>query len=275
MNQVKVAPAMLVLFACAAFSGSHPATPPPKPQPTEVKIVSVPATAPTEVKITSMPLAPPFDVNVKSSPPDDTASAMVQLTKWLVIANISLCVVTVGLGAGTVWSTLRQSGDQKRRDLAAMRREVSRSANEVMVMATRMDQMAAQVPPTRSGLHVLIGQSGMPPAIKHEIDEALLARHSRLREMVDNAKGLAFAGLSGRSETELVANLWRLDAHEAQLDGMRDAITRELEGYDKDALALYQVGTAQAAVTAAKLNQPKVKSRDPLNSPYEPIMERL
>jgi len=130
-----------------------------------------------------------------------------------------------------------------------------------MVMATRVDQMAALVPPTRTGLHKMINQA-MPPAIQMQIDEALSARHSRLREMVDYAKHVGVDGsLPVVSEKDLAKNLWTLDAHEVQLDGMRDAISEELARYDKDAVTL-GAGGAPAAVTAARLKQPQPKPAD-------------
>ena len=177
---------------------------------------------------------------------------MVQLTAWIVGANILLCVVTV-------WSTLKQGRDQKRRDMAAMRREVRRLVGNVSITATRLGEMAGEVPKVRNHLHTLVGQGGMPPTIRTETDETLATRRTRLKEIMDQALEIVFGDtLSRASDSELTRHLWRLDAFKEQLDGMREALTGELEGYQREIYTLRQSNnTMQAAVLASKLNQPK------------------
>jgi hypothetical protein len=74
--------------------------------------------------------------------------------------------------------------------------------------------------------------------------------------MVDGAFAIVSSDLPATSEKELTRHLWRLDAHEVQLEGMRDSITKELEGYDRDAVSLQQPVSAQSATVVAKLNEP-------------------
>jgi hypothetical protein len=208
----------LTVATVAAHSAQPKASPPTNRQPIEVKVISVPPAQPTEVKIISMPVAAPAEVKIVSTPPDESAHAMVRLTEWIVFANIVLCVVTV-------WSTLRQGRDQKRRDLAAMRREVRRLVANVSITATRLDQMSAEVSKARN--HVL---GGIPPTIKTETDEALATRRQRLKEIIDQSLEIVFGdGITKPSEADLTRHLWRLDAFQEQLNGMRDAITSEMK----------------------------------------------
>jgi hypothetical protein len=185
-------------------------------------------------------------------PPDESAHTMVRLTEWIVFANMALCGVTV-------WSTLKQGRDQKRRDLAAMRREVRRAVANVSMTATRLDQMAVEVPKVRNHLHVLFGQGGMPPTTRTETDEALATRRKRLKEIIDQSLEIVFGdGITKTPEANLTRHLWRLDAFQEQLNGMRDAITSEIEAHEREILTLRESNTTmQAAAIAARINQPK------------------
>jgi hypothetical protein len=207
-----------VLLTCTAFSASRPA-PPPNPQPTEVKVVSVPPAQPTEVKIVSTPPAQPTEVKIVSAPLDESAHNVVTATWVLVIANGVLCIATF---AGS-WL---QSRDTKRRDRAAMEREVNREAQRVMVTATRLDHMARQGPAVRDKLHLW---GGMSTEIQKEIIAESEKRCARLKEIVDGALVIVGCDLTAMPEKKLAQHLFRLDEHEEQLDGLRDSITKELD----------------------------------------------
>ena len=243
----------VTLFTGNALSAEH-SVPPTKP-PVEVKIVSVPPAPPaqpTEVKIVSMPATPPPQVKVVL-PEDDAARNLVRVTWGLLIANVLLCAATFG---GSWW----QSRDTKRRDRAAMMREVSRTAHKVMTEATRVDQMAVLIPTARTQLHVLLGQGGLPPQLKEATDKTLTERRAALSNMVDKAGFVvpaepnAVSPLLALSDSELTARLWELDKLQVQLEAMRDAITEELGRYETESATLRQQRTAmQAASLAGRL----------------------
>jgi hypothetical protein len=243
----------LALLSCAALPASSQKTP-PAPQPTEVKIVSVPLLQPTEVKIVSVPAATPAEVKILSAPPDESADKLVTGTWVLVIVNVVLVLASIALCVVTYCVSRNQSRDLKESDLWRMRRAANRAANQIMVMATRLDQSAAEVLAVRGDLNTLIG--GVPPEVEGEIREVSACRHARLIEIVDGALAIATGSVNAMSEKELKEHLMRLDARAEQLEGMRDSINKEREGYEKDAL-IVQSGTAQAALVTRRLKRPR------------------
>ena len=251
----------IVLVAATLFAGNsfcaEQSTPPKKP-PTEVKIVSVPAVPPaqpTEVKIVSLPVGSEGLVKIVPPQPDESARKLVTVTWYLVIANAILCLATFG---GSWW----QSRDTKRRDRAAMLREVSRAAHKLMTEASRADQMAALVPPARTQLYLLLPQGNMPSEIRERTLADLGARHKALNEMIGEASFVVAdqPPLSAMKDKELTRRLWNLDRLQVQLDTIRDAITTELEWYETESATLRQQRTAlQAAQIAAP--RPPLKTK--------------
>lgn len=133
------------------------------------------AAGPAEVKIVSMPTLPPPEVRV-TVPQDDSTRNLVIVTWALFIANVVLC-------AATVWVGLKQSWDTRRRDRDAMLREVSRTAHKVLAEATRVEQLAEQVPRARIEMHALAGR-GIPNELKAEIEATKNVRIKELQKMV-------------------------------------------------------------------------------------------
>jgi hypothetical protein len=285
MNKLIVAPAVLVLFACNAFSGPRPAITPPKPQPTEVKIVSVPAAVPTDVKIISTPPASPAEVRVVSTPPDESSRAMVRLTLWILIANAALCIVTFVMG-------MRQSGDNgrsiavsaqaaesastsaaaadrsanaahesidvaRRQERGALERELNRAAHKVMATVTRLEQLASSVPVARTSLHILCGQMGMPDQIREQTERTLQERRAQMQEMSAVANDITIDDVGSMTYTLLTTKLWRLDEYQVKLDVMREAITAELNSYESESLTRRQHRTTMeaAALNASLMPQ--------------------
>jgi hypothetical protein len=229
MKPLTAALVVLILFACAAFSGSR-ATTLHKPQPTEVKILSVPAVVPNDVKITSMPPVAPLNVNIKSIPTDDSAPAMVQLTRGIVIANIVLCAVTVGLGGVTVWSTRRQSRDLRRRDRVTMEREINRAAQRNADTAKRLYGRAQEIPRRSRQLYKMASKE-LPDAMSADIDHLLETQQNAIRTITARSAEIVALDLLNReskSDEEIIALLWVVDSHELQLLGIRDEITEDL-----------------------------------------------
>jgi hypothetical protein len=243
------------LFASNAFSADQ-ASPITRKPPTEVKIISLPPTPPAqpaEVKVISMPALPVPQVVL---PKDDSTKELVHVTWWVVGVTALLAVATVVVG---LWASL----DTKRRDRAAMLREVSRASHKVMTEATRVEQMAKLIPPKRTHLHVLMHQGGMPPQVQEETGASLKSRLEAVNEMVNYA-GFAVtfepddvSPLLSLSDEKLTQRLWELDKRLVRLEGMRDAITDELGGYEAEIATRLQQSTAmQAAALGAKLSQP-------------------
>jgi hypothetical protein len=235
--------AVLALLTCATFSAPRPASGPPNPQPTEVKIISAPPAQPTEVKIISAPPATPAEVKIVSTPENPSEHALVTATWGLLIANMLLCVVTIG-------GSWKQGRDLRQRDRATMEREVNRAANKVMVTASRLGNIARQVPAARDLLNTLLDQGGMPQ-IEEENEERLQLRSRRLSEIEANALEIVSGNLPANTEKELTAHVRRLDSHEVQLDVMREAITEELSGYQAEILIIRE---QRATMRAAALN---------------------
>jgi hypothetical protein len=202
--------AVLALLACAAFSAQRAAPSPPKPQPTEVKIISAPPAVPTEVKIIS---TPPARV-------DESARSLVKATWWLLGANAVLCIATFG-------GSWLQSGDTKRRDRAAMEREINRSAQRNMANAARLDHLAQEVPVLINRIHRLAGNVEIPDWWRKDIEETLQTRQKQFSFMKDRSLEIISSDLpkvKARSN-EVVRLLWTVDSHEVQLEVMREAVT--------------------------------------------------
>jgi hypothetical protein len=245
------ASAALSMLTYAALSAPNQALQPAKSGSTEAKIISAASAQPTEVKIISVPAATPAEVKILSSPPETSAHNLVTATWVLVFANAVLCLATFG-------GARKQSRDLKNRELAAMRREVNRAAHRVIVTATRLDQLAVHVPSVRGDLHALWG--GMSAAIEGEVTAEMESRRARFKEIVDGARAIVDDDFTDMPEKKLTQYLFRLDEHEEQLEGMRDSITRELEGYESDRLILQNLGTSMAVATSARLNRLKPKT---------------
>jgi hypothetical protein len=277
--------AVLSLLTCTAFSAPRPVSPPPNPQPTEVKIISAPPAVPTEVKIISTPPAAPAEVRIVSSPPDESARSMVRLTLWILVANAAVCIVTFVMG-------MRQSSDNKRsiavsaqaaaaaqtsadaadrsaiaasesiavtrkQERAALERELNRAAHKVIATAARIQQLASAVPVARTQLHILIGQGGLPESIKLETEEQLRERRTRAEEMSVYANDIAHDDLRSIDDMLLTAKLWRIDEYQVKLDVMREEITDQLTRYETESLTRRQhKNELQAAALNAQLARP-------------------
>lgn len=216
-----------LIFAAVTCSATFAATPPPiRPlaQPTEVKIVSVPAAQPSEVKIISTPPASPAEVRIVAQPQDDSARQLVTVTWGLLIANAALCGVTV-------WSTKKQSLDLKRRDRNAMEREVNRGAQRNADVAKKLYQKAQDVPAQLSRLHKAAGKE-IPKDLAEDVDHHLQARRNAVCTITDRCVEILSSDLINRetkSDEEIIALLWTVDSHELQLQEVRDEITRDLD----------------------------------------------
>ena len=240
--------------ACTAEAASVPAKKPPA----EVAIVSMPPTRlaqPAEVKVTAMPVVQPPQVTV-NVPKDESAAGLAKATWGLLIANVVLALATF---CGSWW----QSRDTKRRDRDAMMREVSRAAHKVMVTVTRLRELAKAVPTTRTQLHILCEQGGLPPGVKEQTEKDLLGRLDSLNGWNDEASFVvtdqpdAMAPILRLSDKALATRLWRLDTLQVRLDGMREDITKELERYETESATRRQQQTAlQAASLNAHLSKP-------------------
>ncbi len=247
---------IFVALVLALATWNAPAETPTKKGPTEVKVVSLPTPAqPTEVKVVSLPAPPPPQVNV-TVPKDDSTRRLVNATWGLLVANVLLCGVTV-------WFGLKQGWDTRRRDRDTMLREVGRAAHKVLADATRVEQLARQVPTTRTQMHVLMHQGGLPPEIKAETDATPMTRASSLRVMVEDTMPLVpvlpntDSPLAALSDKALANHLWRLDARQVSIDTMRDSISEELDRYQTEIATLRdQRTTLQAASLTGKLSQP-------------------
>jgi hypothetical protein len=144
-----------------------------------------------------------------------------------------------------------------------MMREVSRAAHKVMVTVTRLQDLAKAVPTARTQLHILCGQGGLPPEVKEQTEKELQGRLDSLKGWNDEASFVvtdqtdAMAPILRLSDKELAARLWRLDMLQVRLDGMREDITKELEGYETESATRRHQRTAlQAASLSARLSTP-------------------
>jgi hypothetical protein len=233
------------MLACNALSAVEP---PPAKTPSAAKTVTAPPAPPPqpiEVKIASMPATAPAEVKVVSVPPDESAGSLVLATWGL-----------FGVTALLVWATLagirRQSADAKRRDEAAMLREVNRSAHKMGAEAKRLEQLAEEIPTARSQLFALAGRRvGAEP----EVEAQLKDRCDRLRRMQEYAATIAVKiAQPGRlPASELTDALLQLEAYDAQLHVMRQDITDELGKYESKSR---EFGERHTVMEAAKLSRP-------------------
>lgn len=240
--------AVSVLFASVAFSAPRPPLP-PNPKPTKVEIVAVPPAQPTDVNIISTPAATPTKVDILSTPPDESAHAMVRLTQWLVGANMLLCVATV-------WGTLKQGWDLKRRDRATMEREIRRGAQKNTSGAIWLHQMALEIPALASRVYRLSTNADLPKELGRDVESALNARQKRLSEITDislqivSKHVLSFEGMSDKSARTLLGTV---DLNDVELESMRDAITSDRARYDMEISALLQNITAMQAAQTGRM----------------------
>jgi hypothetical protein len=233
-HRISSAP-VLLLLTCTAFSAPRSSPPTPAPQPTEVKVISVPPAQPTEVKIISTPPATPAEVRIVSAPENASERNLVTVTWLLLFANVLLCLVTFGVS----WI---QSRDLRLRDRRTMVREINRAANNVMITAERLKQLAFEVPPTRNQLHILLGQGGMPPEVKLQAAETLRAQLTALEGMLQTASesALKFSDVESLSDKQLAERLWSLDEQQERLAAMREAINFELNKYETESQTIRQ-----------------------------------
>jgi len=232
------------------------------------KTVSAPPAAtpqPTEVKITSLPALPPAEVKIVSVPPDESTVSLVWATWGLLFATLILVAATFIVG----WMQSRENRkrDKAARDLAmerdnlamerdrsGMMREVNRSAHNVGATAKRISQIALRIPPARTELGILSGQGGMTPSVRTVIETELKIRTERLDRIEKDAAAVAMSDLQRTSAQELTAYLFRLDAREVEMDAMRDAITEELNRYESESREIRERNVTMQA--AARGTQP-------------------
>ncbi len=140
-----------------------------------------------------------------------------------------------------------------------MVREVNRAAHRVMVTATRLKELATEVIPARTHLHVLLHQGGMPATIKQETEAALRSRHTVLDGMVETASASSaqFHDLGALTEKELSKRIFDLDVQQVRLEAIELTITRELEKYERESATIRQQNiTMQAAALGATMSKP-------------------
>lgn len=207
-----------------------------------------------DVKVISMPKMATPQVTVKM-PQDKAANQLVDVTWGLVFVTAFLVAATLKVGKS-------QTEDIGRRERAVMMRETNRLAHKVMVEATRVEQLARQVPTARTQMYSLAGQSGMPPPIAEMVNNGLTARVKALENMTNDAgfvlpeAGKTTSPLEKLSDEQLTQKLWHLDTLLVRLDAMRDAITEELERYERESATLRRNrNEIQAAALAGRMSQ--------------------
>jgi hypothetical protein len=129
--------------------------------------------------------------------------------------------------------------------------------------ATRLKQLASEVPTTRNHLHILLHQGGMPPPIREETETTLRERQTAFDGMVStaNANAVQFSIINVLSDKELAERLWGLDEQQVWLEAMEDSITRELQKYESESSTIRQQNTTmQAAALNARMSQPLKKT---------------
>jgi len=236
------------VLAVAAYSAQRKASPPTSPQPTEVKVVSVPSAQPTEVKIISVPASTPAEVKIISTPPDESAHAMVRLTEWIVLANMALCGVTV-------WSTLKQGRDQRWRDRFAIEREIKRGAQKNLSVSIWLHQMALEIPALVSRIHRLAVNTEMPEDLGRDVEYTLGNRQKRISEITDDSLEiiskhvLNFEAMSDKAARTLLGTV---DRNDVELGSMRDEITNDGARFEREIAALLQNITALQAAEIAR-----------------------
>jgi hypothetical protein len=222
-----VALAMTVLTTSAAFSadtGKQPAVP--------ASAVAVPASAPvqpTEVKSISTPEAKPVEVRITSAPRDDSTRDLVNVTWGLLAANVALCIATM---AGT-W---KQSRDLRRRDMAAMERELYRNANRTMMRAISLKQLTKRV--SREA-EQLIGRypkdNETVKSLRAETEQQIKKKRECLDGIRVSATNVVTSkdNIPAQSEKALAGSLWTLDSHEAQMDMIEKSMLDDLDDFER------------------------------------------
>lgn len=221
----------------------------------EARLTSISAKSrPMDVKVISMPRMAAPQVTVKM-PRDRAAKQLVDVTWGLVFITGFLVAATLKVGKS-------QMEDIGRRERAVMMRESNRLAHKVMVEATRVEQLARQVPTARTQMYSLAGQSGMPPPIAEMVNSDLTARVNALENMVKDASfvlrdpGMTTSPLEKLSDEELTQKLWYLDTLIVRLDAMREAIAEELERYERESATLRRNrNEIEAAALAGRMSQ--------------------
>jgi hypothetical protein len=233
------AAAILALLGCIA----HSAPSPKPPQPTEVKIISVPPTQPTEVKIVSTPPATPTEVKITSAPVDESAHELVTGTWVLVGANVVLCLATFG-------GSLLQSRDLRLRDRAAVEREIKRGAQRNLSVSIWLHQMALEIPALVSRIHRLSVNREVPEEIARDVEYTLKKRQKRLSEITDvsleitSKHVLNFEEISDKAARTLLGTV---DLNDVELETIRDEITNDRARFEREISSLLDNITAMQA----------------------------
>jgi hypothetical protein len=234
------AAALLMLLGCAAFSAPPKAL--PAQQPIEVKIVSVPPSQAAEVKIVSMPPAVPAEIKI-TPPVDESAGKLVTATWVLVIANVVLCLATFG-------GSLLQSRDVRRRDRAAMEREIKRGAQRNLSVSIWLHQMALEIPALVSRIHRLSVNTEVPEEIARDVEHTLKNRQKRLSQITDvsleitSKHVLNFEEISDKAARTLLGTV---DLNDVELETIRDEITTDRARFEREISSLLDNITAMQA----------------------------
>jgi hypothetical protein len=97
----------------------------------------------------------------------------------------------------------------------------------------------------------------MAPHVRAVIEGTLKQRTERLQQIETHAATVATSDLANASASQLSEHLLRLDAHEVEMDEMRDAITAELDRYEAQSRELRERNAAmEAARLGAALSRP-------------------
>lgn len=140
-------------------------------------------------------------------------------------AIVSIIATKAAYSAATAARQSTELAVRQQRDTLV--REVYRDASRSTVMATRVDQLAETVKTATTNMLVAAGQGTGSAMDKLSADHQDL--HARAKEITDYALRLLDSDPTDHADNELGAIQRRLDAHLAQLEGMKDHLATDLE----------------------------------------------
>ena len=156
----------LLLVVSTGFAASESGTPPP---PAHVR--------PSEVIVSTPPPAAPV-INVVV-PPDESTKGLVTATWLLFWATVGLCLSTFVVGR---W----QSGDLRKRDRAAIEREIRRGAQKNQSVSIWLNHVALEIPNLAKRIARLsTGSTEVPEELLWDVESTLQKRQKRLGEITN------------------------------------------------------------------------------------------
>jgi hypothetical protein len=123
-----------------------------------------------------------------------------------------------------------RQGARQQRD--GLMRETNLAANRVVVRGNRVIQLAAALPVAYQQLMALSGRT--LAAADNVVQAKSAQQRARAQQACDAAKAVLDSPLAKESDAELADALTLMDGYLVELDGTKEALSAELDGYAED-----------------------------------------